>query len=125
MPRGGHPRQVSINGREYDPAPDSSVTIILSGWTNENLATGNGGIHTNQNRKLGGFDGLTLSISGAESDYEAMQAVANGEELVPVNITLANGDTYSGSLQIEGDLNFNGGDGTVELAMRGPIFEKL
>lgn len=125
MPRGGHPRQVTIDSREFAPAPDSTVTIIASGWTNESSPTGNGSLHTNQNRKLGGFDGLTLSVNGAESDYEALQEVANKGTPVPVTIAIANGDTYSGQLAVEGDLNFDAGEGTVEVAMRGVRFEKI
>lgn len=125
MPRGGHPRQVTIDSREYAPAPDSTVTIIAGGWTSEPSVTGNGLLHVNQNQKLGGFEGLSISISGAESDYEALQEVANKASPVPVTVAIANGDTYSGQLTVEGGLNFDAGEGTVELAMKGVRFEKI
>lgn len=124
--RAGDVRTVTIGGREYDPAPETAVTIIESGFTNESAATGNGSAHTTKRRKLGGFDGLTLSVRQDSSDYTALQEISNGDDGVPVAITIANGTTYAGGeLQIEGDLNFDAGEGTIEIAMRGPRFEVI
>lgn len=125
MPRGGHPRQVTLAGREYDPAPESTVTVIAHGFTNENQPTGNGRLHTNQNRKLGGFDGLTISIDGDRGDYEALQALSNRASAFAATVTLANGQTWAGQVKIEGDLNFDAGAGTVEISARAPVWEPI
>jgi hypothetical protein len=125
MVRAGDIRQVTIQGREFDPAPETNVTIILAGVTNENASTGNAGMHTTQRRKLGGFDALTLSIDSGRQDYEFIQEIANLGETVPVTITLASNVTYSGALAVEGELTHNAGEGTLELAMRGPRFEVI
>lgn len=124
MAKGGDVRQVSIDGVEYSPVGggNGGYTAIFSGFTNENLPTGNGGLHQNKNRKLGGFDGLQLSAS--TDDYERLQAVVNGDRLVPVTITLASGAVHTGAqMAVEGELNFDGTAGTVELSMRGVVFE--
>lgn len=123
MARGGDVRQVSIGGAEYDPVGGGGgYTAIFSGFVNANTPTGNGGMHTNQNRKLGGFDGLQLSCTTAQ--YQALQDIADTGTPVAVAITLASGSVHSGQLLVEGDLNFDGVAGTVEVAMRGPVYEE-
>jgi hypothetical protein len=123
--RSGDIRQFTIQGREFDPAPSANVTLVLSGLTNENQPTGNGQMHTAQRRKLGGFDGMTLSVDTSKQDYEFIQGIADTGESVPVTLTLADSRTYSGDLVVEGDLQHNAGDGTLELAMRGKTFEQI
>lgn len=121
--KGGDIRQAIIDGVEYDPVGGGGqYTAIFSGFTNENAPTGNGRMHTNQNRKLGGFDGLQLSVTTEE--YAQLQSIADSGETVPVAITLASGSVHAGQLAIEGDLNLDGVAGSVEVTMRGPVYEE-
>lgn len=120
--RGGDIRQLTIDGREYAPAPQTSVTLIRAGFTNSNAPTGNGGMHTTQTRKLGGFDGLTISINPETQDFAALQAVADHSAPTPVTLTLATGETWMGELQVEGDISYSGRDGTLGISMRGVQF---
>lgn len=122
--RGGDIQQILINGRSFDPANEGSANYKLSGVTNENLPTGNGKLHTNSRRKLGGFDGLGLSLDAERGDLEYLQEIWNDRVPVPVQITLSNGVVYSGDLAGEGELNGNSGDGTIEIAMLGEKFEQ-
>lgn len=124
MARGGDVRQVIIDGVEYDPVGggNGGYTAIFSGFSNENQPTGNGDMHTNANRVLGGFDGLALSVTTEE--YQTLSDVRNAGEKVPVQITLASGAVHSGQLAVEGDLQMDGTAGTVEIAMRGPVYEQ-
>jgi hypothetical protein len=123
--RAGDIRQVLINSREYDAAPEGTINLILTGFNNESQATGNGNVHTSQRRKLGGFDGLPLSIDDTRRDQESLQEVYNAGLPVPVTITMASGTVYSGSLVGEGELTANKGDGTLEVNMRGKTFEQI
>lgn len=123
--RGGDVRQYLIAGREFDPIGGASPTIILSGYTNENLPTGNGKIHTTSKRKLGGFDGASVSLDATRKDQEFIQNLINNGENFNVSVTLASGITYSGSGRIEGDLNFNSNDGSLEFAFRSEKFEQI
>lgn len=120
--RGGDIRQLTIDGREYSPAPQSSVTLIRSGFTNTNAPTGNGGMHTTQTRKLGGFNGLTISIDPEAQDFGALQTVADRGTTTPVTLTLATGETWMGELQVEGDISYDGRGGTLGISMRGVQF---
>lgn len=122
--RGGDIQQILIAGREYDPASEGSMNYRLSGYNNENLPTGNGNVHTNKNRKLGGFDGLSISLDSSRLDLESLQEVWNNGVAVPVQITKSDGIVYSGSLVPEGELPAVSGDGTLEIAMLGKKFEQ-
>jgi hypothetical protein len=123
--RGGDARQYLISGREFDPVGGSSPTIILAGYTNENLPTGNGKIHTLAKRKLGGFDGGVISLDATRKDQEFIQNLINGQNPFNVSVTLASGKTYSGSGKIEGDANFNSNDGQFEFSFRSEKFEQI
>jgi len=121
--KGGDVAQVIVDGVEYSPVGGGGgYTAIFGGFQNESTPTGNGGIHTNQNRKLGGFDGLQLSLTTEE--YQTLQSVADRGELVPVQVTIRSGAVHSGQLTVEGDLQYDGVAGTCELSMRGPVYEE-
>lgn len=122
--RGGDIQQILIKGREYDPASEGSMNYRLSGYNNENLPTGNGNVHTNKNRKLGGFDGLAISLNSERLDLESLQEIWNAGLPVPVQITKSDGIVYNGSLIPQGELSAVSGDGTVEIAMLGKKFEQ-
>lgn len=123
--RGGDIRQVMINGREFDVAPESNVTYRLAGFTNETAPTGNGSAHTTQRRKLGGFESLPLSVDPTREDIEFLQSIGDAGEAVPMFMTLANNITYGGSLTIQGAIDPNSGDGQVEISALGSTFEQL
>ena len=56
---------------------------------------------------------------------EFIQNLINNGENFNVSVTLASGITYSGSGRIEGDLNFNSNDGSLEFAFRSEKFEQI
>lgn len=123
--RAGDIRSFTVDGREFDPAPETNVTIILSGFNNESAPTGNGKAHTTRRRKLGGIDGMSVSLDNSAQDLEFVQAIADEGDPVTVTLTLADGVTYSGQLATEGEINPNMGEGTLELSMRGTTFEQI
>lgn len=124
--KGGDIRQLTIKGREFDvKGEDANVNITLAGFTNEFTLNGNGTGNTIQRRKAGGFADCPLMIDDNRKDLEFLQEIIDSGELAPVNITLASGVTYSGSLTIIGDLQKGTGDGTSTLEMRGPKFEQI
>lgn len=123
--RGGDIRQISIKGREFDPAPEGSCTLMLSGYSTETKITGNGrGVNT-QTRKTAGIKGLSVSVDADNEDLEFLQDIQDSGLFVPVNLTLISGHTYSGSLSINGDLAFSSSDGKVEMDLLGAKFEQI
>lgn len=122
--RGSDIRQFSINGREFDIAPESNVTYRLAGFTNESRSTGNGRIHTNQRRKLGGIESAPISVDPERGDIEFLQDVA--DEGLPVPFVMATASaTYAGALTIEGEIDPNTGDGQCEISALGARFEQV
>ena len=123
--RAGDIRQFTIEGRELDPGPETNVTVLIAGFNNETVATGNGEPHTTQRRRLGGIDGMSISLDNTRQDAEFLQGISNAGTPVPVTLSLADGVTYAGVLAIEGELMPNMGEGSVEIAMRGKTFEQV
>ena len=121
--RKGDLRQVNLGGRNFDPAPETDMTMMLHGLTLENTPNGNGTIHTGGKRRLGGFDGLALSLDMSRGDMEYLQNWATSGVPKPCSVTLIDGTTYTGPLLPEGDLNFSSGNGTLDFAARGQTWK--
>ena len=116
--------QIMLYGREFDPAPEGNITYRLSGKENESRPTGNGGLHTKQTNKLGGFENLDISVDPSRQDIEFLQEKANGGEPGPCSFRFL-GLTYSGDLTIQGAIDPTTGDGTVSLSAMGITFEQV
>lgn len=123
--RGGDIRQFKIKGREFEPAPEASFELMPSGYDNAYTATGNGKAVGVQRRVLGGIDGIEVSIDNGRGDLEYLTELKNAGELVPVNLTLADGSAWTGSMGIEGEFRFNTGEGRASFALRGPKLEQI
>jgi hypothetical protein len=119
--KGGDIREVMLNNRLYTPASDSEFSYILSGWQNETSPTGNGDVHTNRTRKLGGFSG-TLSVS--VEDVQAYQDFANEGEPKPCYLTLNDGTALGGQLTPQGEATPNS-NGQLEIDVKGAKFRPL
>ncbi|KKL99367.1 hypothetical protein LCGC14_1815100, partial [marine sediment metagenome] len=87
--------------------------------------TGNGGMHTIQRLKLGGFDSLPLSVDSSRGDVEFLQGKADAGEPGPCSMTLINGEAYAGNLALQGEIDPNTGDGQVEITALGSKFELI
>lgn len=127
--RGGDIRQFKWNGREYDVAPDSDVTLFITsggiGLMVEQTPNGNGTPHGIGKRYLGGFDGLTISNDSDRGDFESLVALQSGMVAKACSMTLVNGVTYVGDLLPEGLIQASTQSGQVTVAGRGKRFEKL
>jgi hypothetical protein len=124
--RAGDIRQLTIDGREYDVAPDTSCNVKPGGFKNEVSRNGNGTLHNKQSRTMAGIDAITISVDDTRQDLEGLQEVADTGLAVPVTMTLASGMGYSGSLVLVAeDLGKSTGDGTVEISLLGETFEQI
>jgi len=123
--RGGDILQVMLFGREFEPVTEANVTYRLSGRTNESKPTGNGGVHTIQKLKLGGFESLPISVDPSRGDVEFLQEKADAGEPGPCSMTLISGVAYAGNLTIQNEIDPNTGDGQVEITAYGAKFEKI
>ena len=123
--RAGDIRQLIINDREFDPKVGGAITYRLAGYENESEATGNGGLHTSQTRKLGGFEAAEVSLDSSKGDLEFLQEFANSGEPGNCSMTLASGVTYAGNLTIQGAIDAATDAGSAEIAALGSVFEQI
>jgi len=121
MPKGGTVREVMIDNRRYSPTNEGEFSYQKDGFTNESSPTGDGGQHTNQSRKLGGFSG-PLSVSS--EDVVALQTSQDKGTEVPCYVTWANGSVWSGQLVIQGDLSPSS-NGELEVDCKGSKFRPI
>jgi len=123
--RAGDIRQIIIYDREFDPKVGGAVTYRLAGYENETEATGNGGEHTTQTRKLGGFEAAEISLDPTNGDLEFLQEKANTGEPGNCSMTLVNGTTYAGNLTLQGAIDAATDSGSAEIAALGAKFEQI
>lgn len=93
--------ECSLNGRIYAPSSDAAVKITLGGYKNEALPNGNGSAGMQKTAIPPGVEGLVIAIDHDKNDAQALQDVADGKDFVAFSITLADGNTYQGKVQIE------------------------
>lgn len=122
--RSGDITQFTFGGREMDIKGGSAVTFWLPGISVENGVTGNGKRDGKGTVKLGGIDSLPISIDNDNEDHEYLSGKNDGVDY-PLTITLIDGTVYSGSMAIEGDLQYDTGDGKCDVSFRGEKFEKI
>jgi hypothetical protein len=124
--RAGDIRQLKINSREFDvKAGDATVGIVLNGFENDVSISGNGNLLVTQRRTAAKLDNLPLSIDDTNQDMEFLCAIRDAAQPVPVNMTLASGVTYAGTLIVQGEVKKNTGDGTATIELRGQNLQQI
>ena len=123
--RAGDIRSFNIDGREFDPAPESNYTITLGGFQNEAAQTGNGRLHITQRRELAGIGDAAVSIDSERGDHEFISVRKNEGRVMPVTMTKTDGTTYAGELAIVGEIEENTGEGQLTMELRGTRFEQI
>lgn len=117
---GGSIEEVSIGGRIFAVASDADATKKLGGFENEVQANGNGTARIIKSRVPWSIEGLTLSIDDLAGDQEYLQSIADGNDFVPISMTLASGVTYSGDGIITADISGSSQSATAGVALSGP-----
>jgi hypothetical protein len=124
--RAGDIRQLTWFGRELDiKGEDANVIIDLGGFALEAGINGNGSIPVTSRRKKARVGDVPVSLDDNREDLEFLQGKANAGSSGPLNITLASGVTYSGSMALVGEVTKSTGDGTASLSWEGPKLEQI
>ena len=124
--RAGDIRQLKINSREFDvKAGDAAVGLVLNGFENDVSVSGNGNLLITQRRTMAKLDNLPLVLDDTNQDLEFLSSIRDAATPVPVNITLATGVTYGGTLMIKGEVKKNTGDGTCTLELDGQNLQQI
>lgn len=122
--RAGDIRQFIIDGREFDPAPESDWNDMLGGFSNEYGLTGNGQSHITQSREPAGVDAI-VSVDVERGDKEFIKELRDNGTEFPYTLTYANGETYSGVGVITEEVQYSARDGQMTLNIRGPRLERI
>jgi hypothetical protein len=117
---GGSIIAVSIRNRNFPVAADGDGSRKLGGYENEVQANGDGTARIVKMRVPWLFDGVQLEVDDTRGDQEFLQEVANGDEFVPVTITLASGITWQGDGTISGEVQFGTQNATATVSLSGP-----
>ena len=116
--RGGVPRQIKIDGQEYEPAEGSEFTYHLSGYNGPSHLAGNRVHYKEQNPHDGGF---TQDISLGPDGFATLSSLQSSGRYVTVSITDAGSNVFSGRLTISNDGALENANGIVSLEMGGTL----
>jgi hypothetical protein len=118
--RGGVPREVVLNGRNYTPAEGETITYMLSGRSGAVHIGGDGSTYKESNPHLGGFN-QTLAVD--PDDMAALNELQGDQNEITGYVTIASGTTFSFRGSISNDGALESDNGNVSLECRG-VFEK-
>lgn len=116
---GGSIESCSIDGRNFSVAADSDATRKLGGFENEVQVNGDGTTRIIKTRVGWSITGLTLSIDPDKGDHEFLQTIADGLVTVPITVTFAGSETYSGDGIVVGELAASSQSATAEVGFGG------
>lgn len=117
---GGSIESISIKGRLFPVAADAEANRKLGGFENEVQPNGDGTARLVKTRVAWMLDGLTVEINDDRADQEFLQGIADGNDFVPITITLASGVTYQGTGTLTGEFQMSTQASTAQLSLGGP-----
>ena len=117
---GGSIESVSISGRLFSVAGDSDFQFNLGGYSNEIQMNGDKTGRIIKTSIPFNIDSITLSVDLPLGDFDFLNDVKNGNDYVPISITLASGAIYQGLAIITGDMVLSSQNTSVTLALSGP-----
>jgi hypothetical protein len=119
MSAAGSIESVSIDSRGFAVAADADSNRKLGGFENEMQPNGNGTVRQIKTRVPWNLDGIALSLDDANDDQQFLQDRADAFNEVAISITYANGETYSGSGNVTGEVQGSSQNGTATVSLSG------
>ena len=116
--RGGVPRDFVLNGREFTPAEDETITYMLSGRGGPVHLGGNGETYKESNPQLGGAN---QSLACDEDDFIALNALKENSTKITGYFTMPSGETFTMIGGISNDSNLELDNGVVAIEFRGKV----
>lgn len=118
-PIGGSIENVSIDNQLFAVAADADATMSLGGYTNEIQPNGDKTSRIIKTVIPWAVTGLTLAVDDAAANQEFLQAIADGNDYVPITIRLASQVTYQGTGTIVDNLERSTQSATVTVSFSG------
>jgi hypothetical protein len=116
---GGPIENLGIDGRGFSVAADAGVNRDLGGFTNTVEINGDGTARQIKERRPFLIEGLTVDVDDAAGDQEFLQGVADKKGFVSIDITFANGATYSGEGTITDAIVYDSQKSLAEIKLSG------
>jgi hypothetical protein len=117
---GGPIESITIGGRNFAVAQDADTNRKLGGSESEVQMNGDGTGRKILNRVPFMITGLTVNVDDDLGDQEFLQDVADNTGFEDIDITFANGETYSGQGTVSGELAFMNNSSLASLELSGP-----
>lgn len=117
---GGSIESISIRGRLFAVAADAEANRKLGGFENEVQPNGNGTARIIKTRVAWVLDSVTVDVNDDRADQEFLQEIADGNDYVPITITLASGVTYQGTGILTGEVQMSTQNSTAQISLGGP-----
>jgi hypothetical protein len=114
--RGGVPREIIIDGVEYEPAEGANLTYRLSGRSGPVHMAGNGTLYAESNPHPGMF-AQDISVDAAR--FKALCALQSSGRFVSVTVTTAGNEVIDGKMKVNNDGALENNNGVVSLEMAG------
>ncbi len=119
MATGGSIESVTLDGRTYAVAGDADSNRQLGGDSNEVQANGNRTVRLIKTAQPWQADGLALSIDDLNGDQEFLQALADSNNLFPIEVVYASGAIFEGTGQIVGEVAVSSQNITAPIGLAG------
>jgi hypothetical protein len=117
----GDLQEISINNVTYPVTSDTDASRALGGFENEVLPNGDGSARLKKMRRKWRIGGMSVACDDAiNNDQKNLQDVADSKEFIPVVMYMADGSIFSGTGQIEGELNFSNQNAACTFDLAGP-----
>jgi len=116
--RGGVPREIIIDGVEYEPGADTELTYQLSGRSGPVMLAGNGIAYGNSSPHPGRF-AQDISVDAAK--FAKLAALQASGRFVPVSLTDAGNNVFYGNMKVHNDGALENANGVVSLEMAGTL----
>lgn len=117
---GGSIESMSINGRTFEVASDADAAIRTGDPDVEIQINGGGSARVIVTKMPWAIGGVVLSIDTHAGELEFLRELKSSGKMVPISITLANGDVFSGTGIPTGELTYQTANSTATVECGGP-----
>jgi len=114
--RGGVPREIIIDGLEFDPAEGATMTYRLSGRSGPVKMAGNGQVYKESNPHTGHF---SQDLSVDAKGFKSLQDLQTSGRFVSATVTTAGNEVIDGKMSVANDGALENNNGVVSLEMAG------
>ena len=116
--RGGTPREIIIDGTEYEPAADSELTYNVSGRSGPVMLAGNGVAYGNSKPHPAS---VKQDISVDAEKYAKLCKLQSSGRFVTISLTDAGNNVFYGLVKINNDGALENANGVVSLELAGTL----